>query len=291
MPDCYTLEYHSNHLGALEQFHLPNLAKLEVKCGQWEKWRGNLELAALYPIFAAQRLTHLRLQIKCSEQLLAYMLGLVPTLEELWMGLSGPHALSGAFFLAFARGENTHEVIGPSSQTIGPLCRKLKKLHLHYQRWFRGSERKALIPAFGDVVVSHHLLRQSGFLLYLSFDESPEEQVWEVHEPVKSFNMYVEEGGVCIGFSGTHGIVPLSTASRDHYASFRQFKELEYIITCKFLGRSNFDFTPFHSVREVRVFGSALKIEPNAPFSPIFPCFHTLEVLYVQSIPSSFLAG
>jgi hypothetical protein len=292
MPDCYTLEYHSNHLGALEQFHLPNLAKLEVKCGQWEKWRGNLELAALYPIFVTQSLTHLRLQIKCSEQLLAYMLGLVPTLEELWMGLSSPHALGSTFFLAFAAGgQNTSAVIGPSSQAITPLCRKLKRLHLHYQRWFRGSERKALIPAFGDVVASHHLSRQSGFSLYLSFDESPEEQVWEVHKPVKSLDIYVEKGRVWIGFSGAHGIVPLSTASWNHYASCRHFKELEYITTQKFSSSSSYYFTPFHSPREVRAPNSALEIEPNTQLSSILPFFHRLEVLHMSFIPSSFLAG
>jgi hypothetical protein len=66
---------------------------------------------------------------------------------------------------------NASAMIGPSSQTIIPLCRELKKLHLHYKRWLRGSERKALIPAFGDIVASHQPEEQSGFSLYLSFDE------------------------------------------------------------------------------------------------------------------------
>jgi hypothetical protein len=292
LPSCSTLKYESNHLGALEHFHLPHLASLVVKCGQWEKWRGNLELAALYPIFAAQSLTCLHLQIKCNEQLLVYVLGLVPTLEELWIGLSGPHALSSAFFLGFAAGgQNTSAVIGPSNQAIAPLCRKLKKLHLHYQRWLRGSERKALIPAFGDVVASHRLLRQSGFSLCLSFDESPKEQVWEVHAPVESFDISMEKGRVWIGFSGRHGIVPLSTASEDHCASCRHFKELEYITIQEFSGGSNRYFLPFHRPREVRAPSFTLIIDPNAQISSILPFFHTLEVLHMSFIPSSFLAG
>jgi len=94
MPSCSILKYHSNNLRTLQHFHHPPLARLEVKCGQWRTWRGNLQLATLHPIFAARSLTCLHLEIKCSERLLAYLLGLAPALGELWMGLSSPHALS-----------------------------------------------------------------------------------------------------------------------------------------------------------------------------------------------------
>ena len=99
MPSCSILKYDSNNLGTLEHFHIPHLDRVEIKCGQWRTWRGTLQLVALHPIFAAQSLTCLRLEIKCSERLLSYMLRLVPALEDLWMGLSSPHALSSAFFL------------------------------------------------------------------------------------------------------------------------------------------------------------------------------------------------
>jgi hypothetical protein len=156
MPSCSILKYDSNNLSALEYFHVPHLDRLEVKCGQWRAWRGALQLVAARGIFAAQGLTCLHLKIRCSERLLAYMLRIVPALEELWMGLSNHHALSSAFFRAFAAGRRNRSA-GTLCQTVAPLCRKLKKLHLHYQRWLRGPERTALIPAFGDIVASRQL--------------------------------------------------------------------------------------------------------------------------------------
>ena len=156
MPSCSILKYDSNILSTIEHFHLPPLTRLEVRCGQWRTWSGNLQLAALHPIFASQSLTCLHLQIKCSEKLLVHMLRSVPALEELWMGLSSPCALSSTFFLAFAAGGcNATAKIGRSSRTIPPLCRELKRLHVSYKRWLRGSERKALIPAFGELW--HHV--------------------------------------------------------------------------------------------------------------------------------------
>src|SRR5258706_3257149 len=104
IPSCSFLRYDSNDLSALEHFHISTLGKLEIDCGQWTTWSGNLQLIRLHPIFAAQSLTRLHLEIKCSEWLLSSMLRLVPALEELWMGFSSPHALSTAFFLALAAG-------------------------------------------------------------------------------------------------------------------------------------------------------------------------------------------
>ena len=71
MPSCSILKYDPNNLGALENFHCPRLGELAIKCGQWKKWRGDLQLVALYPIFAIQSLTCLQLEIKCSGWLLA----------------------------------------------------------------------------------------------------------------------------------------------------------------------------------------------------------------------------
>ena len=153
MPSCSNMKYYSNNLGTLEHFHISHLERLKIKCGQCRTWRGSLQLAALHPILVAGSLTCLHLEIKCGERLLAYMLRLVPALEELWIRLSSPHALSSTFFLAFAAGGRKASA-GPSSQTITPLGRKLRMLHLHYKRWSRGSERNALIQAFGAVVAS-----------------------------------------------------------------------------------------------------------------------------------------
>ena len=115
-----------------------------MKGEQYTNWRGNLQLANVQPIItaSAQSLTCLHLQVMCSERFLVNVLGLVPALEELYLGLTSPRALSTAFFQAFvAGGPNASAIIGASNQTVAPLCGELKRLHLHYKRWLRGSEK------------------------------------------------------------------------------------------------------------------------------------------------------
>ena len=213
------------------------------------------------------------------------MLGLVPALEELWMGLSSPHALSSTFFLAFAAGAcDASAKIGKSSQTIPPLCRELKKLHLHYKRWLRGMERKALMPVFGEIVASHHRLKQTGFSLCLSFEEGSTQQVWKVHGPIEKFGIEFEERDTYIGFSSSQGIVSLSTAPKNRDIYFPHFQELEYIATTASLKLLDNYFCPFRSLREVRVPRSDLEIQSNTPLSMNLSFFNTIKVLDIWSI-------
>jgi len=297
MPSCSILKYHSNTLRTLEHFHHPRLTILEAKCGQWRKWRGGLQLAGLHHIFSAQSLTCLHLEIKCSERLLAYMLGLVPCLEELWMGLSSPHALSSAFFLAFAAGgPNASEK--PSSQTLAPLCRQLRKLHLHYKRWSRGAERNGLIPAFGAIVASY-AAEEHVFSFQLSLGEGSELQEWIVHEPVERFDLeWEEDRDFVIGVSSPHGIVPLSTElRRGGDTSFTGLyypplpRESEYISTDHELELPIDYFFSFHNLKEVRMTHSTLDMRSNTQPSLDAPIFHTLKVLAVWKSQSSPLAS
>jgi len=295
MPSCSILKYDSNNLRTLEHFHHPPLARLEVKCGQWRRWRGNLQLATLHRIFAAQSLTCLYLEIKCSERLLAYMLGLAPSLEELWMGLSNPHALSSAFLLAFAAGGRSTSVV-PSSRAIAPLCRQLRKLHLHYKRWSRDTERNGLIPAFGAIVASHPAKEQT-FSFRLSFGEGSELQEWIVHEPVERFDIELQGDRTFIGVASPHGIVPLSRASVDsdgdsltglEYPPLP--RESEYIATDEDLELPIDYFFSFHSLKEVRMRKLDLGMRSNTQSSPDAPLFHTLKVLIVYASRLSPLA-
>ena len=304
MPSCSILKYHSNNLGTLENFHIPPLDRLEIKCGQWRTWRGNLQLIRLHPIFAAQSLTCLHMEIKCSERLLTYMLRLAPALEELWMRLSSPHALSTAFFLALAAGGRKANA-GPSSQAIVPLARKLRKLHLHYKRWLRGPERHSLIPAFGAVVASHSLEDQK-FSFRLSIGEGSELQEWKVLEPVERCDFESGSGSarIFIGVSSPYGIVRLSKIfdgdHRDHDALFGPLTESEY----RLLPRESEYFIinvglelpvefllSFHSLKEMRMSESYLTMKPDTQFSFDAPLFHTLEALHVETISSLFFAG
>ena len=301
MPSCSILKYDFNNLGALEHFHIPHLDRLEIKSNQWRTWRGTLQLVAVHRIFAAQSLTCLRLEIKCSERLLAYMLRLVPVLEELWMGLSSPHALSSAFFLAFAAG-GRNAGAEPPGQTTLPLCRKLKKLDLHYKRWSRGGERNGLIPAFGAIVASYSIEEQM-FSCRLGFSEGPDSQEWIIHEPRERFDPEWDEYRTFIGVSSPHGVVPLSRdcVGRDdgdddlltnsRYIPFP--RESEYISSQDSLPYFSDYLISFHSLKEVRVHSDycEMRIRPNAQLSPDAPLFHTLMVLDVPNAPSSFLAG
>ena len=301
MPSCSILKYGSNNLGILEHIHHPPLARLEIQCGQWSTWRGTLQLVAVHHLFVAQSLTCLHLEIKCSERLLADMLRLVLALEELWMGLSSPHALSSAFFLAFAAGGRNASV-GPPSQTVLPLCRKLKKLHLHYKRWSRGAERNGLIPAFGAIVASHSIEEQM-FSCRLSFGEGPYSQEWIIHEPGERFDPEWDDDRTFIGVSSPHGIVPLSRDRMEDgdddddlltklgYIPFP--RESEYISSHDSSSYFFDDFFSFHNLKEVRVYhlGCEMSIRQNAECSPNAPLFHTLTVLGVRNGPSSFLAG
>jgi len=289
MPSCSILKYDSNNLGALEHFHCPRLGELEIKCGQCRKWRGDLQLVALHPIFAAQSLTRLRLEIKCSERLLNYMLGLTPALEELWMGLSSPHALSSAFFLEFAAGGRR--------STIGPLCRQLRKLHLHYKRWSRRAERNTLIPAFGAIVASYPP-EEHVFSFHWSFGEGSELQEWIVHKPNKRFDVELGTRRTFIGVSSPHGIVPLSRKSWDSGGPFFTGldylplpRESEYILTDDELELPIDYFFSFHNLKEVRMTFLTLDMRSNVQSSPDAPFFHTLRVLVVWRSQSSPLAS
>jgi len=307
MPSCSILKYDSNNLGALEHFHCPRLGKLEIKCGQCRKWRGDLQLAALYPIFAAQSLTRLQLEIKCSERLLTYMLGLAPALEALWMGLSSPHALSSAFFLAFAAG-GRNSTVGLPSQTLEPLCRQLRKLHVHYKRWSRGTERNGLLPAFGAIVASYAAeegvssfqssAEKDAFSFQWSFGEGSELQEWIVHEPNERFDVELYTGRTFIGVSSPYGIVPLSRDYKNRDGTpftglgYPLPRESEYISTDRVLELPIDYFFSFHSLKEVRMTSLELDLHSNTQSSPDAPFFfHTLKVLVVQGSQSSPLAS
>ena len=291
MPSCSILKYDSNNPGF---FHIRHLERLEIKCGQCRKWRGNLQLAAFRLIFAGQSLTRLRLEIKCSERLLASMLRLVPALEELWMGLSSPHSLSSAFFLAFAAGGSSDNS-SPSCRTVAPLGRKLRILHLQYKRWLRGPERNALIPTFGAIMASRPSKEQD-FAFRFGFGEGSESQEWIIHEPVERFD-FEDYKTTAIGISGPDGIVPVTRSEVDSSDALTEseylplLRESEYIITDVHLNLPIDFLFSFHSLKELKMIRLDLKTKPDTHPPLNAPIFHTLRVLVVWLGLLSFFAG
>jgi hypothetical protein len=300
MPSCSHLLYYSNDLHALAQFHLPSLNKLDVKSGQWNVWRGNPQLAVLCPVFTARAksLTELRLDVECSEQLLVYILRLIPALELLWLELAHPNALSTTFFRAFIiREPNSDDVcnmVGPLNQTIAPLCPSLRSLYLHYRRWLRGPDKKALIAAFGDIMTSRNLDIHSSFNLWLSFDEalSVDEALkssWLIDDPVRR-SQHSGPVGLMLGILVPRAIISISTLLPPNGLVPLPFKEVEYLRLCSLDLHTSFEFLFTHDHMELMIHDYHRPPRPTS-LPRALPLFYALRVLVVEETNPSFLAG
>ena len=301
MPSCISLTYNSNDLHPLTHFYLPPLSELDVKSGQWNTRRGNRQLAGLYPIVTAgaQSLTVLQLDVNCGEQLLIYMLRLVPALEHLSLRLASPNALSVAFFQAFIIRElnvdNASGMVRPLSQTIAPSCPSLRALRLRYRRWLRDPDKKALIAVFGDIMASRNPTKRPSFELKLSLEEAPILR-WSfgpTGKPLHLRNWFFRGGHfkLVLGISTPHGIIPISGdfLPRGRFVPL-PFKEAEYLgFSDLRLSRfAEFQFT--HGHMELMVYEYV-----RPPLPPSLPCtlplFSALRVLVVEMANPSFLAG
>ena len=290
MPSCTYLIYQSNDLHPLGYFHHLPLAALSVTNGQWNARRGNRQLMAMRPLVvaSAQNLIRLDLDVRCSEQLLAYMLSLMPALEYLSLELVSPHALNGAFFRAFV----TTKSYASSACEMGtlpslPLCLKLVELQVRYKRWLRGPERTALLPIFSDIVSSRW--SEEGFDLILRFDGLAQD--WSVSRRVEAIHEVAKDESTVIGISSLHGIIPLEVSTDDPLMEVPlkevPFREAEYLVAGHQL--SIRCLLTLHHLVELRV-GNEQDILPTAPPSNL-PLLHTLKVLAAENIHPSFLAG
>ena len=304
MPSCFDFIYHSNHLHPLAQFDLPALRVLNVKCGQWNVWRGNPQLAALCPTVAAlaKTLVILELDVECSEQLLVHMLSLVPALRVLLLGLARPNALSTTFFQAFIVREpdtdRASDMVGPPSQTNGPLCPLMRSLNLHYKGWLRARDKGALITAFGDIVASRNLHTSELTLridaphhtLEFGFDLEPN---WFIHEPGSKYqhvgNVYFKSG-IILGISTSHGITPMLRALPRNGLVSLPFQEADYLRVWDFDFRFSFEFLLIRGHIELLVHNNYRPPLPTL-HSCALPLFDALRVLVVEEANPSFLAG
>ena len=294
MPSCSFLLYHSNDLHSLREFHLPSLDALDVKNAQWNVWRGNPQLVSLCPIVAATplTLTVLRLDIQCNDRLLGHLLELATALEELWLGLAHPNALSKTFFQAFIARElhakGVCKMVGPSNQTIALLCPSLKLFHLHYKRWMRGPDKKALIVTLGDIVGSRQRERESSFSLKLSFDEALKESHWTIGKPVREIQKF-KAGYLMLYISTSQSIIPMSTLFPERGLISLPFKKPESL---RLLAGDSTSLESL-SIRdhiELTLYDyHQLSLPSSVPYA--FPLFATLRVLVIECDNPSFLAG
>ena len=286
MPACTYLQYDSNDLDPLRYFHDLRLAELAVTSGQWNVTRGNLQLIAICHMVVpcAQSLTRLYLEVRCSEQLLVYMLSLLPALEVLHLRLTSPHALKKTFFQAFVATKSNAEV----PREMGalphlPLCLSLVRLEVDYKRWLRGPERTALLPIFSDIVSSRS--SEEGFQLRLRLEAiDGHGQDWLVSRHVESIHEVTDDEPLVIGISSPHGIILLKTS---FVLMAVPFKEAEYLVARSQLSISI--LLTLHHLVELRV-GGEKAILPSEP-PPNLPLFRTLRVFEAGKIHRSFLAG
>ena len=296
MPFCKFFDYDSNDLGPLSHFYLPEVHRLDVRCGQWSVWRGNLQLIPLYSLVTTSSLiTILELDIRCSEQLLVCVLRLVPALKTLYLHkLASPNALSKAFFQAFILREPDEDgdpgTVGLPQQVIDPLCPSLLFLHLQYERWLRGIDSKKLIPLFSDIVVSRQH-EESKFHFNLDFDERHDGLSWSVGKPIREIESWPQT--VTVGILCPHAIIPMSTSCRSDGFFPLPFKEVDYLHL--YSDDNDHQTTPFgfHFTLDHMTLSKGGSDQPTLQTS--LPCnlplFSALRVLVAQDINLSFLVG
>jgi len=295
MPSCFYFRYHSNDFLPLAHFHLPSLEKLDVKSGQWNVWRGNPHLAALCPAVAAgaRGLTELRLDVECSEQLLLYMLNLIPALTILWLGLARPNALSTTFFQAFIVGgpkaNGAPDMVELPGQANTPLCPSLMELDLEYRRWLRGPDKKALIVAFGHIMASRNLNEsQRSFKLKLSVDPAPLSG-WLIDKPTRKLQG-LRRSDLILGISAPCGIIPISTALPQNGVVALPLKGAEYLHLRGLYFRTPLEFFFTNNHMELMVYGYDRPPPPTSLLCDL-PLFHALRVLVLEEVNPSFLIG
>jgi len=289
MPSCVIFRYYSNDLHPLAQFHLPSLRALDVECGQWNVWRGNPHLVALCPVVAARAksLTELHLHVECSEQLLLYMLSLIPALTVLRLELARPNALSTTFFQAFIvrepNADGASDMVRPPGQATTPLCPSLGSLYLDYRRWLRGPDQKALIEAFGHIVASRYPNRL--FMLWLGVDQA---QRWSIGGPSNSLSSGI--GDLILGISVPCGIIPVGLSWRPDGIVALPLKGADYLIWQSLNSQISLEFLFTNDHMELMVHKDGQPPPPKS-FRCVLPLFYTLRVLVVEDADPSFLIG
>ena len=286
MPACTDLKYDSNFLYPLRCFHNLPLHDLTVLCGQWNVRKGDPQLIAICDMIPpyARSLTRLDLQVRCSEQLLIYVLSLLPALKSLYLRLASPCALSETFFRAFVAtnsySDSPYEVHAAPGQ---PLCLELVELYInYYKRWLRGAEKTALLLVFGDIVSSRR--PEEDFRLLLVFEGLA--QRWFVWRHVESIHEVSYDAPFVIGIPRPHGIIPLGMIVGNSLMEL-PFKETEYLVASHRLSIGC--LLTLHHLVELRVRGEK-GILPSTP-PPNLPLFHTLRILEAEDTHPSFIAG
>lgn len=148
LPMCTQFTYDDHTTGVLPNFRIPKLDTLTIRNEAWNKPIGSTQLAEVWSGAVGQvtplkpRVLHLDTQ--CYSQPLINALGMLPELEELYLGVARPDGLSKKFFgaLGAEKGRSSH------------LCPNLKTFGIRYSHWTRDGEHDEVTPLLHRIIES-----------------------------------------------------------------------------------------------------------------------------------------
>ena len=170
LPLCTHFTYDDHLIEPMSEFRLPNLDKMVVRNGAWNKSRGATQLASVWgesanPQWLRPRILHLDTQ--CHDQHLINALQLHPDLEELVLGPVRPDGLGKKFFnnLVARRLKETSSLpvspsgpaksnVASSGLLVAPLLPKLKVFGVRYRRWMREGGKDEIMPILEKIIQS-----------------------------------------------------------------------------------------------------------------------------------------
>jgi hypothetical protein len=139
LPLCMELHFEGPQIDVVQRFHPSTASVLTIRCSQWSKLGGNIQIGNLYATVPTQivLLETLHLHLTCSGRLLLEMLRLFPILKRLVLDLERPSLPGRNFWRQFLLESNCE-------QEQPQFCPSLESVRLRYRRWFRSGESNDL---------------------------------------------------------------------------------------------------------------------------------------------------
>jgi hypothetical protein len=139
LPVCMELHFEGPQIDMAQKFHPSTASVLTIRCSQWSKLGGNIQIGHLYTTVPTQivLLETLHLHLTCSGRLLLEMLRLFPILKSLVLDLERPSLPGRNFWRQFLLESNCEE-------ERPQFCPSLESVRLRYRRWFRSGESNDL---------------------------------------------------------------------------------------------------------------------------------------------------
>jgi hypothetical protein len=169
LPLCMELHFEGPQIDVVQRFHPSTASVLTIRCSQWSKLGGNIQIRHLYATVPTPRvlLETLHLHLTCSGRLLLEMLRLFPILKRLALNLERPSLPGRNFWRQFLLESNCEE------ERL-QFCPSLESVRLRYRRWFRPGESNDLHTLVA--IVRSRSQKKSGKEFELWVQKGPPEQ-------------------------------------------------------------------------------------------------------------------